>query len=268
VAQLADRAQTPDANNRPPFRSLIPLKEIFSEITGVGVQSKRIARLYSSAIHAVGSEFALLIDVPTEDIEKKTNELLAEAIRRMRCGQVLVEPGFDGQFGRIKLFSEAELSNFSPQELLFQDMNRAESTPPNGNSLVRFDITAYRRLAAQTRQSSREVPPTPPNTADGETSEPAVLSALNPKQREAVSHGEGPLLILAGPGTGKTRTLTARIAYLIQSRGINPRNILALTFTNKAAGEMKSRLQSQLSVPRGLEEIQLYTFHALGLCRS
>jgi len=267
VAQLADRAQTPDASSRPPFHSLIPLKEIFSEITGVGVQSKRIARLYSSTIQAVGSEFALLLDVPIEDIEIKTNELLAEAIRRMRCGQVLVEPGFDGQFGRTRLFSEAELSNFSPQELLFQDMNRAESKPPTRNGLISFDITAYWRLAAQTRQSvpSREIPSTPPNSGDVEPSEPAVLSALNPQQRKAVSHGEGPLLILAGPGTGKTRTLTARIAYLIQSRGIEPRNILALTFTNKAAGEIKSRLQSQLSVPRGLEELHLHTFHALGL---
>jgi uncharacterized protein (TIGR00375 family) len=265
VAQLADRAQTPDANSHPRFRSLIPLKEIFSEITGVGVQSKKIAHLYSSAIQTVGSEFALLLDTPIEDIEIKTNELLAEAIRRMRCGQVLVEPGFDGQFGRVKLFSEAELSNFSPQELLFQDMRRTESESPTRNGLINFDITTYRRLAEQTRQSAPEVPPTAPNTADVEPSEPTLLSALNPKQREAVSHGAGPLLILAGPGTGKTRTLTARIAYLIESRGIEPHNILALTFTNKAAGEMQSRVQSLLSAPRGLEEIHLYTFHALGL---
>jgi uncharacterized protein (TIGR00375 family) len=267
VAQLADRAQTPDANSRPRFRSLIPLKEIFSEITGVGAQSKKIARLYSSAIQAVGSEFALLLDAPIEDIEIKTNEVLSEAIRRMRCGQVLVEPGFDGQFGRVKLFSEGEIGNFSPQELLFQDMSRAESKLPTRNGLIGLDIAAYRRLAARSRQSvpSREVPPTAPNTSAVESSEPVFLSALNPKQREAVHHGAGPLLILAGPGTGKTRTLAARIAYLIQSRGIEPRNILALTFTNKAAAEMKNRLQSQLSAPKGLEDAHLYTFHALGL---
>ncbi len=267
VAQLADRAQTPNATSHPRFRSLIPLKEIFSEITGIGVQSRKIARLYNTAIQAVGSEFALLLDVPIEDIEIKTNELLAEAVRRMRCGRVLVEPGFDGQFGRVKLFSQGEISNFSPQELLFQDMSRAESGPPARTGLISFDITAYRRLAAQTWQPtpSREVLPTAPNTAGVEPSAPAILSSLNSKQREAVSHGAGPLLILAGPGTGKTRTLTARIAYLIQSRGIEPRNILALTFTNKAAGEMKSRLQSQLSASGGLEEIHLYTFHALGL---
>ena len=267
VAQLADRAQIPDAKDHPRFRSLIPLKEIFSEISGVGVQSKKIARLYSSAIQAVGSEFALLLDTPIEDIEIKTNELLAEAIRRMRCGQVLVEPGFDGRFGRAKLFSEAELSNFSPQELLFQDMSRAEPEPPTRIGLISFDIAAYRRLAAQTGQSPPPggVPLTFPNTSDVEPSKPAILSPLNPKQREAVTYDGGPLLILAGPGTGKTRTLTARIAYLIQNRGIEPGNILALTFTNKAAAEMRSRLQSQLSAPRGLEEIHLHTFHALGL---
>jgi len=258
VAQLADRAQPLDAEGHPRFHSLIPLKEIFSEITGVGAQSKKISRLYSSAIQAVGSEFALLLDAPIEDIEIKTNELLAEAIRRMRCGRVLVEPGFDGQFGRVKLFNEAEVSNFSHQELLFQDMDRAEPEPPSGSALISFDIAAYRRLAARNRQPA-------PNTAVVEPLEPAILFALNPKQREAVTCNGGPLLILAGPGTGKTRTLTARIAYLIQSRGIEPGNILALTFTNKAAAEIRSRLQSQLSDSRRLEEIHLHTFHALGL---
>src|SRR5574344_953800 len=89
------------------------------------------------------------------------------------------------------------------------------------------------------------------------------LSTLNDKQKEAVTTTEGPLLVLAGAGSGKTRVLTTRVAYLIEHNGINPQNILAITFTNKAAKEMKERVIKMLG-PVGYD-IQISTFHSFGL---
>ena len=88
-----------------------------------------------------------------------------------------------------------------------------------------------------------------------------LLAGLNPKQKEAVLHTEGPLLIMAGAGSGKTRVLTHRIAYLIEEKNINPWNILAITFTNKAAREMKERVNGILG--QGGEDVWVSTFHSM-----
>ena len=88
----------------------------------------------------------------------------------------------------------------------------------------------------------------------------SIYDGLNKEQLEAVQHVEGPLLILAGAGSGKTRVLTHRMAYLMDKAGVNPWNILALTFTNKAASEMRERVDQLIGY--GSENIWVSTFHS------
>ena len=93
------------------------------------------------------------------------------------------------------------------------------------------------------------------------SSKAELLNGMNPRQKEAVLHTDGPLLLMAGAGSGKTRVLTHRIAYLIEEKEVNPWNIIAITFTNKAAKEMKERVNAILA--SGGEDVWVSTFHSM-----
>ena len=108
VEQLADREDATDRPNRHPYHSMIPLKEVLSEILSVGPNSKKVAGHYDQLIDRLGSEFNVLLYKDIEQVRSAGGDTLAESIRRMRSGEVHVHAGYDGEFGVIKVFTETE----------------------------------------------------------------------------------------------------------------------------------------------------------------
>jgi len=263
IAQLADRENLQTRPNRHPFYSLIPLKEILAEIEGVGPNSKKIAKQYEHFIGKAGNEFNLLLHYEINDIKSLAGEVLAEAIRRMRNREVYIKEGYDGEYGVINVFKDGESKDFTSQERMFAEPQAKYETSNKSKPLISFDIKAFQKLKQDKSPYEKEGIPDP--TFDLFSQIPDLTKDLNPEQKQAVDHKYGPALILAGPGTGKTKVLTVRIANLIKNSRIDPENILAVTFTNKAAGEMRERLSILLDNQEKASRVQVSTFHAFGL---
>ncbi|MFC1765143.1 UvrD-helicase domain-containing protein [Planctomycetota bacterium] len=254
VWQLADRQDGNERPQRHTFRSLIPLKEVLSEILNVGPNSKKVARHYQALIDKCGSEFDMQLHHPLDQLQSLGGEVIAEAVQRMRTGQVHVTPGYDGEFGVIKVFTEQEQRNLGDQSLLFADL--CPDSPKTVVSVTRVNKKNARTAKPQPSYQVAPVIPASPVTK-------GPLAGLNMDQLAAAQHTHGPALIIAGPGTGKTRVLTRRIAHLIEQHEVSPQQILAVTFTNKAAGEMRERLEGLLK-PDVAQALTVCTFHALG----
>ena len=262
VVELSDRTDILQRPNRKPFHSLIPLKEILGELLGVGANSRKVSEVYRTQILRWGPELSILMDLPLEAIEGEGDALLAEAIRRMRAGEILIQEGYDGEYGSIRVFDEGEKEGFSAQDSLF-------AAPASGSRvrkrpLLTFDPGEYRRLLEEKNAGRAAGAPQEAHAESAEDAAPAAGGfAFNPGQQAAVEHGAGPALILAGPGTGKTRVLVNRIERLLEDGIASAENILAITFTNKAAQEMRERLA--LLLAEAVESVTVATFHALGL---
>ena len=115
VEALADRAEGREAVRARPYHSLIPLMEVMAEARGVGQQSKQVARAYMELIARLGPELGILMDVPLADIAAAGGGVLAEAIRRVREGQVSIAPGYDGEYGVINIFDAKERKDIHGQ---------------------------------------------------------------------------------------------------------------------------------------------------------
>ncbi len=258
VVELSDREDITQKENRLPFYSIIPLKEMLSEMEGVGEKSKKITQQYKNLIKKAGSEFNLLHFLSLEEIKETAGEIIAEGIRRMRSHEVIIKEGFDGEYGQIKVFQPDEIKYLGTQESLFGDSSQFKQTEKR--KLINFDLAEYRRLEKlySTKQVAEEK-----EIYEAENTS-SVLQGLNPEQKKAASHKEGTAAVMAGPGTGKTRVLTRRIAYLVEEQNISPENLLAITFTNKAAEEMKQRCNDLLKGPETSNQLTIQTFHAFG----
>ncbi len=260
IAQLADRDNITDRKNQLPFYSLIPLKELLSEIEGVSSNSNKVDKHYRQLVHKAGSEFNILLNYSLDQIKSIGGELLYEAIRRMRNREVYIQEGFDGEFGRIRVFKDGETKSFMQSSSLFQESESKYITPNLPRPLLSFDLAAFRKLKLQ-KPATVSIENRPSKQESLISEKP---SGLNDEQEAAAEHFSGPAIVLAGPGTGKTHVLTNRIAYLIKEKNINPGNILAITFTNKAAGEMRERVTSLLD-EQTVKNLTICTFHAFGL---
>ncbi len=108
VERLADREDGNKPKGTPGFHSIIPLPEIISEVVRVGVTSKTVNRAYMNLLGEIGNEFMILMDTPLKDIEKAGSPLLREAVSRMRKGDIHIAPGYDGEFGKIRIFDDLE----------------------------------------------------------------------------------------------------------------------------------------------------------------
>ncbi|HDI78736.1 MAG TPA: hypothetical protein ENF54_03750 [Desulfobacteraceae bacterium] len=242
VFELADR-KSPQLQR--PFYSLIPLDEILAELMGSSPSTKKVREQYEMLLKEMGPELHILMDIPLDEI-KDDPPLLKEAIRRMREGKVIREAGYDGRYGRIRLFKEGELLELSSQMRLFSipEENKEEGETE--------DKRGHRKEKKEEVMSStlRE-------------KDHGILKELNEEQREAVLLRGANLLIVAGPGTGKTFTLAHRISSFLISQEASPSQILALTFTRKAAEEMRQRITEIVKI-RDIRGLYVNTFH--GFC--
>ncbi|HUA76131.1 MAG TPA: UvrD-helicase domain-containing protein, partial [Acetobacteraceae bacterium] len=241
IERLADRSE---AEALPPPTAgdttrLVPLPEVLGELAGTGPGSKAVAQSYDRLTASLGPELAILRSAPLEEIARVHSSLLAEGIARMRRGEVIREAGYDGEYGVIRLFAPSELENHTAGALLF----------PLGK-------------APLPAAPSPRPPPASPSAAP-RAAAALVTEFLDAAQQEAVTAPAGPLLIIAGPGSGKTRTLTHRIAHLVGTGFVSAEEVLAITFTRRAAGEMRDRLGSLLGTRA--RAVGIHTFHSLGL---
>ena len=261
VEQLADREETFRPENARDFESLVPLPEVIAAATGHGAASTKVRSLYENMVRKLGTEFEILRNVPAEEIGSQFGPMIGEGISRLREGRVKRLPGFDGEYGIIRLFEPWEIEEMEGQMSLFSFFGmKSDSSEQETKGTERKEAAEMERVSEKRRPQTE---PSPKSLPAGERAAAALGQSLNPSQQQAVRSLARTTAVEAGPGTGKTRTLVERILYMIQEQRISPAEITAVTFTNRAAGEMEKRIHSRLPGKRGLKRMKIGTFHSI-----
>ena len=254
VAELADRDQPIDTSKV--FHRITPLADLLAEIMDVkSSSSKKVAAEYLRLIGRVGPEFYILLNATDDELREAGGDLLAEAVGRIRRGDVIIEEGYDGAFGRISVFRPGERARFTGASL-FAERSRTtrKETRKEKDAGYSFDVSHFKRT--HTAKPMEHEPRIHTDKYGGRG-----IQSLTALQREAVEHTGGPCMVIAGPGTGKTAILSRRIAWLVRSGLAHPEQILALTFSNRAAREMIRRVEAELPG----SGVTIDTFHGFGL---
>lgn len=249
VEQLADRAEGETRPNGKPFESLSPLPEVIAACIGSSAGGTVVNRQYMSMLKDLGNEFYILREAPIEQIEGDAGPCIAEGIRRLRRGEVERIPGYDGEYGVIQLLSSDEIQSLNGQTSLFSMETLSDKREREQGKIV-------------PKVSEMETVQALEKTLNIDLSE-----SLNQEQQIAVEALEPVIAVIAGPGTGKTKTLVSRIAHLIKNRGVKPSQITAVTFTNKATDEMRQRLEQKFGGRKAVKGMTIGTFHAICLQR-
>ena len=246
VEDLADRAEGYRPVAAKSYESLTPLDKVIASSAGYSAVSQKGRKIYGDLLRQIGPELFVLRQAPLDEIARLAGPLVAEGLRRLRAKEVELIPGYDGVYGAVKLIDETERQRILGQTHLFGGFWGAIDNPPNKTKeSAAAANTAGNRVIKQPKGNQEQ--------------------KLNAEQWEAVRSTNQVIAVIAGPGAGKTRTLVARIAYLLREGGIEPGHITAVTFTNKAAVQMRQRLERELQDKRAVKSMNIGTFHSICL---
>lgn len=240
LEQLAERPEDFVPQNAKPFQHLMPLPEVIAASLGISAAGNKAEQKYIQLLTQLGPEAQILRETSLHDIALAGGSRIAEGIKRLREGCVIKSAGFDGEYGKIALFTPEEMKNASGQLSFLEEIavGRVSSAPQSAPSVSAAEQAFGGTGSEEVRRADRKV-----NAA-----------------QEAAGQSEARVTaVIAGPGTGKTFTLTERIARLVE-KGVKPEEICAVTFTVRAAEEMRERLRARVN---HADKITVGTFHSI-----